>query len=84
MNFVTYIGFLAAICTTAAFVPQAVKVWKTKSTRDLSLETFLLFTAGIVFWLAYGLFLNDLPIIMANVVTIFLAGTILAFKLKYK
>ena len=84
MDFVIYIGLLAAVCTTGAFVPQVVKVWGTKSTHDLSLKTFLLLSVGISLWLVYGLYLKDLPIIAANTVSIGLIIIILAFKIKYK
>lgn len=75
------IGYVAAFCTTIAFVPQAMTVWKTRSTRDLSLAMFMIFTLGVALWLAYGLMLNSLPIIIANIFTLILAGYILVMKL---
>ena len=61
LNFILkYIGFLAAFCTTVAFFPQAVKVWKTKSTRDISLYMFVIFTVGVISWLIYGITISDL------------------------
>lgn len=77
-----YFGFAAAFCTTIAFVPQAIKVYKTKHTKDISLVMFLLMNLGIVLWLIYGLMLNSYPIIIANAVTIVLAFYILARKIK--
>ena len=65
-----YIGFFAALCTTIAFLPQALKVWKTKSTKDISLYMFIIFTIGVFSWLVYGIIISDLPIILANVVTL--------------
>ncbi len=84
MEIATIVGLAAAALTTIAFLPQAIKAWKTKSTKDLSLNTFIMFWAGVACWLAYGLMINDLPIIVANIVTIILATAILAIKLKYK
>lgn len=75
------IGALAAFCTTAAFLPQALQVWRTKRTQDLSLGMFLLFCTGVVLWLAYGLLLASPPLIAANAATLLLAGYILAMKL---
>jgi MtN3 and saliva related transmembrane protein len=79
-----YIGFFAAICTTIAFLPQAFKVWKTKSTKDISLLMFIIFTIGVGSWLIYGIIISDLPIILANAVTLILSLFILGFKLRYK
>ena len=63
MNFITkYIGFFAAFCTTIAFLPQAIKVYKSRSTKDISLYMFLIFTLGVLSWLIYGVIINDLPI----------------------
>tara|TARA_A100000164_G_C21621317_1_gene636727 strand:- start:441 stop:704 length:264 start_codon:yes stop_codon:yes gene_type:complete len=85
LNFILkYIGFFAAFCTTLAFFPQAVKVWKTKSTKDISLYMFVIFTIGVVSWLIYGIIISDLPIVLANAVTLILSLFILSYKLKYK
>ncbi len=79
-----YIGFFAGFCTTVAFFPQAVKVWKSKSTKDISLYMFIIFTTGVVCWLIYGVAMSDIPLILANAVTLILSIFILIYKLKYK
>ena len=79
-----YVGFFAAFCTTIAFLPQAIKVYKTKSTKDISLLMFIIFTVGVASWLAYGVYLNDLPLIIANTITLILSLFILFYKIKYK
>ena len=79
-----YIGFFAALCTTIAFLPQAIKVYQTKSTKDISLLMFLIFTIGVFSWLIYGLIINDYPVILANAVTLILSLFILLYKIKYK
>ncbi len=76
-------GYLAAIMTTLAFVPQAVKTVRTRDTRSISLGMYVVFTIGIGFWLAYGIALNSMPMILANIVTFILSGTILGLKLKH-
>ena len=84
-NFILkYIGFFAAFCTTIAFLPQALKVWKTKSTKDISLYMFIIFTVGVLSWLIYGISISDLPIILANALTLILSLFILIYKIKYK
>ena len=77
------IGFTAAFCTTVAFLPQAIKAWRTRSVGDLSLFTFLVFTVGVACWLAYGVLTVDWPIILANLVTLLLAGSILVMRLAF-
>ena len=81
---IKYIGFFAAFCTTIAFLPQAIKVYKTKSTKDISLYMFIIFTLGVLSWLIYGIVLNDFPLILAYAVTLILSFFILIYKIKYK
>ena len=78
------IGLIAAVCTTFAFVPQVIKVWKTKQTKDLSLRMYSIMFLGIVLWLVYGILIYSLSIILANVVTATLVGTILVYIIKGK
>jgi MtN3 and saliva related transmembrane protein len=80
----TILGLIAAICTTISFVPQAIRVIKTKQTRDISLGMYLIFSTGTFLWLLYGIFTKDIPIIAANSITFIFSFTILALKLKYK
>ena len=74
------IGFIAAVCTTFAFLPQVIKVWKTKQTKDLSLRMYTVMFIGICLWFVYGLRINSLSIIIANIVTGFLVFTILVYQ----
>lgn len=84
MDFHTIIGLTAGFCTTVAFLPQAIKTWKTKSAKDLSLGMYSIFCTGIILWLIYGFLINDLPVILTNLASIILASSILYFKLSYK
>lgn len=77
------IGHVAGFLTTIAFLPQAVKTWRTRSARDISLAMFLCLCAGIVLWLVYGIMLGAWPVIVANAVTLAIASVILVFKLRY-
>jgi MtN3 and saliva related transmembrane protein len=77
------IGLAAACCTTLAYAPQAIKTWRTRQTRDISLGMFVLMVTGVALWLIYGLLIGDLPLILANLVTLSLSGTILVLKLRH-
>jgi MtN3 and saliva related transmembrane protein len=78
----TTIGYLAAICTTIAFIPQAVKVYRTNHTKDISVGMFLLMSIGLIFWTIYGIMILSYPIIIANAVTIIFAIYILFMKIR--
>jgi MtN3 and saliva related transmembrane protein len=78
------LGLIAGALTTVAFIPQVVKIWKSKHTLDISLGMFSIFSAGVFLWLLYGLQLGALPIILSNGITLVLSLTILVFKLRYK
>lgn len=76
------LGFSAAFCTTLAFFPQAIKVIQTKDTSSLSLMMYSIFTLGVGLWLAYGWIKEDMAMIVANIITLVLAITILSVKLR--
>jgi MtN3 and saliva related transmembrane protein len=76
------IGYLAAICTTVAFVPQFIQVWKTKSVKDISLMMYIVFCVGLILWVVYGVMNKAIPIILANTLTFILAFGILYIKVQ--
>ena len=78
----TILGYLAAFCTTLAFVPQALKVYTSKHTQDISIGMFSLMNIGIVLWLVYGFLITSYPIIIANAVTIIFSMYILITKIR--
>ena len=78
------IGLAAAMLTTGAFLPQVIRVVKTRSTHDISLAMFVLFCTGIFLWLIYGILIKDMPIIIANAATFILATIILIYKFRFK
>lgn len=82
MNNAEVIGIVAAFLTTASFVPQAWKVLHTRETGAISLVMYSMFTAGVATWLAYGILTTQWSIIIANAITVVLAGTILMIKLR--
>ena len=77
------IGFVAAILTTVSFLPQVLKVWQTRSARDVSLSMYLLFSLGVALWLIYGVSIHSWPIILSNLITLILASIVLAMKVKF-
>jgi len=81
---ITALGLFAGTLTTLSFLPQVIKAWKTRSTRDISLGMFSMFCTGVFLWVVYGFLVGDIPVIVANVVTFLFAATILALKLKYQ
>jgi MtN3 and saliva related transmembrane protein len=80
---IEYLGFVAAFCTTAAFVPQLVRVLRLRSAREISLPTFLLFSVGVFLWLLYGFYTGSKPVIASNAVTLVLSVSILTLKLRF-
>lgn len=83
MTTTEWIGSAAATLTTTAFIPQAWKVWRTRHTADISLGMYALFTLGVAMWLIYGVLLESWPIIIANCITLLLAGLVLVMKIKF-
>ncbi len=84
MDGTTIVGLMAGTLTTLAFLPQVIRTWRSRSTKDISLWMFLIFCTGISLWLIYGILLVDVPIIVANALTLVLAGTILWFKIWFR
>ena len=80
MRNIDILGYIAAACTTCAFVPQVVQAWRTRDLTNISLSMYALFFVGIGLWLAYGVVMGAWPIIVANVITLALSGMILAMK----
>lgn len=78
------VGYVAAILTTLAFVPQALTSWRTRNLSGVSLPMYAIFTAGVAMWLAYGVMLDSWPIIIANTVTLALSGAVLLLKVRHK
>lgn len=78
------IGSIAAVLTTFAFLPQVIKVIKTKDTESIALGMYLMQVVGIALWLIHGLVIQDLPLILANSVSFLLSGIILVYKIIYK
>ena len=83
-NYITTLGLIAGVLTTIAYLPQLIKTWQTKSAHDLSWSMLIVLCAGIILWLVYGFYIQNLPIIAANIVTFLFTSMILVLKIKYK
>ena len=84
MNWITLVGSIAATLTTFAYLPQAIRIIRTKNTNSISLGMYIAMVIGVALWLIYGIALNEVPIIAANAVTLLLSGIILYYKIKFK
>jgi MtN3 and saliva related transmembrane protein len=78
------VGYAAATLTTIAFIPQTLHSWRTRDLSGVSLGMYSLFTMGVACWLLYGVILESWPIIIANTITLALAGSVLFLKLRHK
>ena len=81
---VTILGLVAGTLTTLSFLPQLLKAWKSRSTHDISIGMILLLAVGIMLWIFYGIVTADVPVIVANAVTLVFVSLILALKLRYR
>lgn len=84
MDTIILTGYIAGTLTTISFVPQVLRTWKLRETKDFSLAMLLLFAAGMLLWTAYGIWINSYPIIAANVITFGLVLFLLGMKIKYR
>ncbi len=83
MNYVALIGLIAGICTTISFLPQVIKTVRTKETKALSLPMYIVLALGMFLWTVYGIFIKDVPIVLANSISLMLALTVLRLKIKF-
>ncbi|MBV1788035.1 SemiSWEET transporter [Marinobacterium sp. D7] len=77
METTTFIGMLAAACTTISFLPQVIQILRTGNVDGISLQMYSIFTFGVTMWLIYGIAIQNLPMLLANLVTLILASMVL-------
>ncbi len=80
INSMDVLGLIAGSLTTVAFVPQLIKVWQSKSAKDISYGMFILFVTGIILWEIYGWGIHSFPVILFNIITFILGSAILILK----
>lgn len=84
MDIFEFTGFAAAICTTVSFLPQAIKTLRTRKTEDISIFMYILLTVGVSLWLVYGFFIDSIPIIAANAISLLFVFPTLIMKIRFK
>ena len=77
----TLLGFIAALLTTAAFIPQTIQSWKSRDLSGISLAMYSLFTAGVLLWIIYAAMIQSWPVLFANIITLCTSGSILYLKI---
>lgn len=81
--YIDIIGIVAGTCTSMSFIPQIVKILRTKQVRDISLRMYIVLTSGISLWLVYGILIKEFPIILANGAALVLCTTVIIAKIRY-
>jgi MtN3 and saliva related transmembrane protein len=81
MNFITIIGFCAALFTTISNIPQAIKIIRTKETKGVSATSYLALLIGLVLWVIYGILRDDWPIMVSNGISATICAIVLVLKL---
>jgi len=83
VEMITILGLLAGALTTISFIPQVMKTWKFKETKDISLLMYIIFFTGILLWFSYGILIDNTPIIVANGISLVLVFIVLLLKIRY-
>ncbi|VVC02303.1 PQ loop repeat protein [uncultured archaeon] len=83
MDNIDLLGYVAGILVVISLLPQVLKSWKTKSTKDISLSRYVIYIAGLVLWIIYALTISNGPVALMNSVGLLLALCVLFLKLKY-
>ena len=84
MDPIILLGLAAGALTSLSFLPQLIKIYRTRSTGDISLAMYIVITTGFILWLWYGIVIDSLPVIVANSVTLLIAGMIMILKIRYR
>lgn len=84
MDFIDILGYIAGILVVISLLPQTIKSWKTKSTKDLSLWRYIIYVLGLVLWIIYAIIINNAPVATMNSLGLLLALSILYLKIRYK
>ncbi len=81
---IVYLGYFAGLITVGAFLPQVIRTWRTRNTRDLSLGMFALLSTASTVWIVYGIITADWPVILTNAGMLAMNGALIAAKLRYR
>jgi MtN3 and saliva related transmembrane protein len=83
MNRITLLGLTAGALTTISLLPQVIKIWKSKSAKDISLGMYSILCSGLLLWIFYGFFIDSAPVVITNILSFILACVIMALKMRY-
>lgn len=83
INYTAIVGLIAGTCTTISLLPQVIKTFKTKETKDISMAMYIILISGMLLWIIYGVLIDAPPVILANAFSLLLALIVLIFKIKY-
>lgn len=83
MNTAEAIGLVAGLINISSFVPQIIKAWRTRQTRDLSLATYIALSIGTILWVLYGVMIGSIAIIITNIIFLVLLFIVIALKLRF-
>ncbi len=83
MRYIDILGYIAGILVVISLLPQVIKSWKTKSTKDISLWRYIIYIAGLILWVIYALIIQNGPVAVMNTIGLILAASILYLKIKY-
>ena len=83
MELILALGLIAGLLTTVSSIPQVIKTWKTKHTKDISIAWLMLFNLGLFLWLIYGIYIDNLPLIASNAVSLLLVSSLLVMKWRF-
>lgn len=81
---IVYLGYFAGLLTVAAFLPQVIRTWRTRNTRDLSLGMFALLSTASSVWIVYGIITADWPVILTNIGMVAMNGALAVAKIRYR
>ncbi len=84
MDSITFLGYLAGFLVVISLLPQTIKTWKTKLTRDISLWRYIIYVIGLILWITYAILTKNGPVAVTNSVGLILALIILGLKIRYK
>lgn len=84
MKLAEILGLAAGTITSITFLPQVIRIWKTRSVKDISMLMMVLLVLGTSCWLTYGLLMKDTAIIYTNIMVLAMSLIMLYFKIKYK
>lgn len=83
-DMIQYLGYFAGLLTVGAFLPQVIRTWRTRQTRDLSLGMFALLVTASLLWMFYGIVIRDWPVVLTNAGMMALNGSLAVAKLRYR